>query len=369
MSSRLSILMVTQPSDGGVFEHVSRLAARMTERGHTVTLCGPLAGAGGTLGSAVEQLDLSRAVSPVADARAAAGLVRVVRRVRPDLIHAHSSKAGAVARAARAAFPGAPVIYTPHGFAFAGFFESESERRVYRMIERALSPLATRTLCVCEAEGRLARSVGPAGRVRVVHNGIDAPPAGDAAAELAELQARGPVVGALALLRPGKGLETLIDAMPAVLERHPTATLAVAGEGDGRAQLEARVAALGIADRVRLIGQTPGPGPLLRGCNVFCSPSWAESFPYSLLEAMWLDLPIVSTDVGGCPEAIEDGVTGLLVPPRDQRALARALIRMLDDPVAAIAMGERAGQIARSRFTSDRMVEGTLRVYGEVVDG
>lgn len=364
----MRILMVTQPSDGGVFEHVATLSEGLRRKGHSVTVCGPLAGLEGRLGGDVVDLQMTRAISIPDDARAVRGLAQVVRHLRPDVVHAHSSKAGAVARAARPAAPRVPVVYTPHGFAFAGFMP-EAERKVYRAVERGLAALASRTLCVCEAEGGLAASVGSARRVRVVHNGVDPPPEGHLASGLAELRSEGPVIGVLTLLRPGKGLETLIDAMPTVTSRHPHATVVVAGEGGGRTALEAQIESTGLRGRVRLIGLTRGSGPLLRGCDVFCNPSWAESFPLSLLEAMWLDLPIVCTDVGGCREAVQDGRTGLLVPPRDPGALADALIRVLDDPPLAQRMGEEAGRVARERFTTERMVEQTLGVYGEVADG
>lgn len=237
----MRILMVSQPADGGVSEHVTRLSDGLRRKGHRVTVCGPPGDLEHRLGGDVETLEMTRAVSPAGDAGAVVGLARIVRRLRPDLIHAHSSKAGAVGRAARVAAPGIPVIYTPHGYAFAGFFDREVERRVYRAVERGLAPLASRTLCVCEAEGRLAASVGSARRVRVVHNGIDSLPEGKFAPGLADWRREGPVIGVLSLLRPGKGLETLIDAMPAVTARHPRATVAVAGEGADRAALEARI--------------------------------------------------------------------------------------------------------------------------------
>lgn len=360
--------MLSQPADGGAFEHVVRLTGGLRRHGHRVTVCGPLGGLEDRLGAEVQTLDMVRAISVRSDATAMIGFAAIVRRLRPDLIHAHSSKAGAVARVARAAAPRVPVVYTPHGFAFAGFVAREADRRLYRAAERALAPLASRTLCVCEAEGRLAASVGPARRVRVVHNGIDPPAQGELAPGLAELRATGPVIGVLSLLRPGKGLETLIDAMELVAARHPRCTVAVAGEGPERAALEARIAAAGLQDRVRLVGLTQGPAPLLRGCDVFCNPSWAESLPLSLLEAMHLDLPIVSTDVGGCREAVQHGQTGLLVAPRDGRALAAALTRLLEDPGFARDLGARAGAVARRRFTTEQMVRGTLNVYGEVAD-
>ena len=132
-----------------------------------------------------------------------------------------------------------PLVYTPHGYAFAGYLASDAERRRYRAVERMLAPLASIVLCVCEAERRLAAAIGPAS-ARVVHSGIpDLTPASPATAA-AGLRDRGPVVGVLTLLRPGKGIETLIDAMPAVLARHPNAAFVVAGEGPDRAQLTAR---------------------------------------------------------------------------------------------------------------------------------
>ena len=358
--------MVTQPADGGVFEHVRRLATGIQARGHEVVVAGPLGGRRADLGVDVEEVELVRSVAPAADARAAWSLARAVRRVRPDLIHAHSSKAGALARVARAADPRTPVVYTPHGYAFAGYFESERERRLYRGMERVLAPLASIVLCVCEFERRLAASVGPAGRTRVVYNGIPPVEPGSAHPSVEALGRDGPVVGLVTLLRPGKGLETLIDALPALLERHPAASVAVAGDGPDRSALEARARERGVAGALHLIGETRGPGPLLHGVDLFVSPSWAESFPYSILEAMSAGLPVVATDVGGSAEAVIHGTTGLVVPARDSAALAGAIAELLDDRERAAALGEAGRKRVAERFTLDRMIDGTLGVYDEV---
>ncbi len=219
-------------------------------------------------------------------------------------------------------------------------------------------------LCVCEAEARLARSVGAGRRVRVVHNGVEPLTGGVAHPAVEELRRAGPVIGVLTLLRPGKGVETLIDALPAVVARHPDVRVAIAGDGPDRAFLERRIVEQGLSEVVYLLGRVEGPGPLLRGCDVFCSPSWAESLPLSLLEAMTEGLPIVATAVGGCAEAVEDGRSGLLVEPRNASALAVALTRVLEDRGFAGSMGSAAREIALERFTFDRMVEGTLSVYG-----
>ena len=360
------IVMVLQPPDGGVFEHVGRLGRGIAALGHEVVVAGPAGCRAEELGLPVEQLELVRSVAPLADARAARSLARLVRRLRPDLIHAHSSKAGAVARMARVAYPRTPVLYTPHGYAFAGYLESARERALYRGAERVLAPLASLVLCVCEFERRLAATIGPSRRTRVVHNGVAPLPADAPHPAVAALRERGPVVGTVGLLRPGKGLETLIDAMPALLERHPDASVAVAGDGPERSALEARARERGVAAALHLIGETRGPAPLLRAADLFVSPSWAESFPYSILEAMQAALPVVTTDAGGSAEAVEHGITGLVVPVRASAALADAMAELLDDDQRRSALGEAGRRRVAKRFTLERMIEGTLDVYGHL---
>lgn len=362
------VLLVHQPTDGGVGRHVRDLANGLSERDHEVILCGPRipAGVGQIYG---RRLDLKRAVAPRADVAGTLAFARALRELRPDIVHAHSSKAGVIARLARIASPRTPIVYTPHGYAFAGFFSTRSERAAYRAIECALSQIASRVLCVCEAEARLARSIGPGGRVRMVHNGIDPPLDGPVDARVAELRREGPVVGALTLLRPGKGLETLIDAMPHVLAHHPQTQLAIVGEGPDSDLLRARARERSVVQAVHFLGPSAEPLGALRGMDVFVHPSWAESFPYVILEAMSLDRPIVASGVGGIPEALADGRSGLLVPPRDAAALAAALTRVLDNPARAAQMGAAAGNAVSERFTRSEMIDRVVGVYDEVASG
>jgi glycosyltransferase involved in cell wall biosynthesis len=358
--------MLTQPTDGGVFQHVGRLCEGLAARGHELVVAAPLGERPPGLNAELVPLEMVRAVSAAADARAVAAAARVVRRVRPALVHAHSSKAAAIGRLARPAFPGTPLVYTPHGYAFAGFFESARERARYRAVERALAPLASLVLCVCEAERRLAASVGPERRTRVVHNGVPEPEPAPVHPEVARLRERGPVVGVVTLLRPGKGLETLVDALPEVLSAHPGAGVAVAGSGPDREQIEARARERGVAGSLHLIGETAGPMPLLAGADLFLSASWAESFPYNVLEAMAAGLPVVATDVGGTAEAVAHGVTGFVVPPRDPAALAGALSELLADPDRRAEFGAAARRRVAERFTVDRMIDGTAAVYRDL---
>jgi glycosyltransferase involved in cell wall biosynthesis len=361
------ILLCHQPTDGGVGRHIEDLAVGLPELGYEVVLCGP-APPRGLAGSTTHvSLDLRRAVTPRADLVAVAGLAKIVRDLRPDIVHAHSSKAGAVARLARLSHPRTPVVYTPHGYAFAGYFSRPPERVAYRGIERTLAPLASRVVCVCEAEARLARSIGPSNRVRVVHNGVGSAGEGPVDARLAELAHKGPVIGALTLLRPGKGIETLIDATPGVLVRHPDAQVAILGQGPDLEALRARAQLRGVAQATHFLGPISDPLGALRGMEVFVHPSWAEAFPYVILEAMSLAKPIVASEVGGIGEALVDGESGLLVAPRDETTLARAIIDLLDDPDRRARMGAMTLARVRQRFTTAAMIDRLASVYDELV--
>jgi glycosyltransferase involved in cell wall biosynthesis len=364
------VLLVHQPSDGGVGRHVADLANGLAARGYEVITCGPTPAVGLAAGHAHVRLDLRRSVS-TADLRAAASFAGIVRRIRPDLIHAHSSKAGAVARLVKLRHPRVPVVYTAHGFAFAGHFRFRAERLAYREAERALGRLTDRLVCVCEEEARLARLVSPADRVRVVYNGV--PPAPDAPLDpsIDALRRHGPVVCTLGLMRPGKGLETLIDAVPAVLASHPTAQFAIWGNGPETKALIERARLRGVARAVHFLGPTDAPLAALRGAALFVMPSWRESFPYVVLEAMSAGLPIVSTDVGGVREAIADGRDGMLVAPGDPAALGRAMVTMLDDANLRTRLGVAARDRVAREFTRRAMLADLSDLYTQIlkVDG
>jgi glycosyltransferase involved in cell wall biosynthesis len=360
-------MLVYQPVDGGVGRHVGDLARGLDGAGHDVILCGPERPDGAPDRCVHVRLPMGRSVSPRADLRACRGLNAAIAATTPDLVHAHSSKAGAIVRLVHVAYPRLPLVYTPHGFAFAGYFERGAERTVYRAIERGLSALGGCIVCVCEAEARLAHRVARRRQIRVVHNGIAAAaeqPAIDPT--MARLARRGPVIGALTLLRPGKGVETLLDALPRVHRTHPDAQLAIWGDGTERETLRMRAVRLGIERSAHFLGPTTDPLSVIAGAQVFTMPSLAEAFPYVILEAMSMACPIVSTDVGGVREAVSSGANGLLVDPGNAEALGEALVTLLDDPAVAARLGAAARRRVRRDFTLAGMMRGILEVYSEL---
>ena len=164
------ILQVFRPRDGGTFGHVRVLATELTRRGHEVAVCGP---SGEGFDVPLLEAEIPRAPTPARTLAATRAVGRAYRSFRPDLIHAHGAQAGVVARLTRAAAPGVPLVHTPHRYAFDDGAGRSPANLAAWSVERALMPLATRVLCVCEAERRIAVRLGARDRARVVYNGIE----------------------------------------------------------------------------------------------------------------------------------------------------------------------------------------------------
>jgi len=358
------ILQVFRPRTGGTFGHVRILAAELAARGHEVAVCGP-EGDGPGFAVPLHAVPIPRAPSP-ALLQAIRAVGRVYRAFAPDVIHAHGAQAGVVARLARAARPAVPLVHTPHRYAFDDGGPPSPSHALYRGLELGLMPLASRVLCVCENERRIALSLGAGDRARVVHNGIAPLEPGPLDPRLAAFASGGPLIVAVSELFRRKGVPVLLEAMDMVLGSIPEARLIVAGDGPDRAEVEAARDRLDGRDRVLLAGHVDGIPGLLAAADAFVNPALAESFPYGILEAMAIRCPIVVTDAGGSAEAIVDGESGLVVPPGDAAALAAALAALLTDREQARRLGEAAAVRVRERFTRERMIAGTEAVYAEL---
>lgn len=350
--------------------HALRLSDELRKRGYEAAICGPH-------GSVVTHSDcdvpifhveIPRSPDLLRHPAAVFRIGAIFRRFAPDVVHAHGSQGGVAARLARAFRPATPVVFTPHNFAFTNYFPSRSRRALYEAIERGLAPLANRVLCVCEAEARTAARIYPPSRIRVVHNGIEPLTQASVSTTVRELAGTEKLVAVVAELQAPKGVTSAIAAMPVLLEQHPTAQLAVAGDGIECEALRRQIHDLDVAANVHLLGSldSESVAGLIEAAAVVLQPSWSESLPYSILEAMSLAAPIVATDVGGVGEAIEDGVTGRLVGAKDPVAIAGAVGDLLGNRELAARLAATARERQRKLFTLERMVAGTLDVYREV---
>lgn len=177
------------------------------------------------------------------------------------------------------------------------------------------------------------------------------------------LEAKAPVIGALSRVALVKGHLYLVRAMPAVLARVPQARLEIAGDGPEIGTLRAEIARLGLTDFVTMLGWQDDLDPLFERWRVFAAPSLIEGFGISVLEAAMRGLPIVASQVGGIPELIEDGVSGLLVPPEEPDALAGALVTLLTDKALGTCLGKAAAVRAATNFAPDTFLRAMSAVY------
>jgi glycosyltransferase involved in cell wall biosynthesis len=177
------------------------------------------------------------------------------------------------------------------------------------------------------------------------------------------------IVGVVARLEAEKGHRTLLDAWPLVLAAQPQARLLIVGEGSERDSLEAQAASLGVLDRVVFTGRREDVPAVTAALDVAVLPSYREAQGLSVLEAMALSRPVVASNVGGIPEMIEDGVSGLLVPPNDPEALAVAIVRLLSDHPYADMIARRGHDLAHERFCIEQMVNSIETLYDEAALG
>ena len=244
-----------------------------------------------------------------------------------------------------------------------------------RIIARFLQIPVTGIMCVSKMNRRMGveRGVFPGSRTFVLYNGSEMPTL-ERTAELSEkfrqrfqIAPDAQVVAVLCWMIPEKGISDLLDAAPAVLARIPNAHFVIGGAGPSLEDFKAQARNLGIAANVTFTGliENPQEEGILAACDILCQPSrWQEAFGWVISEAMGLERAVVATNVGGIPEVVEDGVTGLLCPPSQPAALAEALTTLLADPVRRKRMGIAGRQRALEKFDLTSKVAELLVYYG-----
>jgi glycosyltransferase involved in cell wall biosynthesis len=363
---RIAFVVTRSDAIGGAQIHVRDLAGALQAEGHVVRVWvggqGPFVEALRRRGVEVEPLrHLVAPLRPWTDVRAVIELRRALAGFGPDLVTLHSSKAGTLGRLAARGL-GVPVIYTAHGWPFVEGVPRVS-RAVYRWVERLAAPLADRLVTVSEADRVLALREGVGTDVQLVrvHNGVP-----DVPARLRAHPGEGPVhLLVVARLDVPKDPFTLLRALAGLREREWT--LEWIGDGPRRAPAEQLAASLGLAERCRFVGTRDDVAERLSRASVLVLPTDREGLPLSVLEGMRAGLPVVASAVGGIPEAVLSGRTGLLVPPGDAPELARAIASLLDDPGARARLGAEARRRYEACFSFERQRAATLDVYRSIL--
>jgi glycosyltransferase involved in cell wall biosynthesis len=291
-----------------------------------------------------------------------ATLVPLVRRM--DIVHAHSAKAGFLARlAARLTGRQGRCIFTPHGWSF--WAAGGAEARLYTALEQRAAHWCRNlvALSTAERDAGLGVGIGRASQYRVIPNGIDL---GRFARGPRPVPNRIVTIGRLA---PPKRTDLLLRAFAEVRQSCPMAQLQIVGDGPGRSAVERQVQDLGLDESVRLLGHRDDVGELLAEAACLVLASDYEGCPLSIIEAMAAGVPVVATGVGGVGELVDDGCTGFVVPAGDAAGLAKGIGTVLADPEAARDMGAAGRRVARDRLTRGRMVDDLLHLYEEAHAG
>ena len=323
------------------------------------------------MGVTVHELPLRRAIG-LHDAAAACALLDLLRRERFDLIHTHSSKAGFLGRLA-ARLIGVPVIHTPNGLYFLeqrGF-----KRRFYLMLERLAGRWTAHMIAVSEGEREVIvheRLVIPE-RVRLIENGVDAAQVHRLANEVPATVMRhalglddgGPLICAVGRMVPQKDPLTLVRAARRVLQIIPEARFVWCGDGELHRATQQLAHELGVP--LTVSGHLEEIWSAMRLFDVFVLPSLYEGLPFTLLEAMALGVPVVATDVVGTCDVMRGEPIGWLAEPRDDAALAQAIVQALTDSEEARRRVEAARCLVETRYSLRRMLEAHGTLYRQVL--
>jgi glycosyltransferase involved in cell wall biosynthesis len=347
---------------GGAQTHVRELSLELRRLGHQVTVIT------GTPGIFTDQLrhaeipwvEVSSLVRPLRLHRDLAALVQlwsVLRRLNPDLVCAHTAKAGLLARAA-ARLLHIPSVFTPHGWSMLDR-TTLRPNPLFCWAETLAGHLGTRVINVCEFERQYAQQlrICPPARLEVVHNGI----AETQLSRTRPIDAQPPWIVMVARFAAQKDHRTLLQALSGLL--HMQWNLLLVGAGELEHQIVAQAESQGLSHRMRILPPETNVDRLLMEAQIFVLSTHFEALPISILEAMRAGLPVVATDVGGIRESVRDQETGLLVRPGDVEHLRDALARLIAEPAMRVAMGSAGRALWSQQFTARPMAERTIEVY------
>jgi glycosyltransferase involved in cell wall biosynthesis len=315
---------------------------------------------------------LGREISGFDDIRAVASITRIARDFRPDIVHTHLAKAGTVGRLAARAVGARAVVHTYHGTVFEAYFGT-LKSRAFVAIERALAHLSTRLVAITPSQRRdlLRLGIGDERKVVEIPLGLELAQftlpldPGEARQRLG-LPPADPIVAIVARLVPVKNIGLFLRAVAQMPE---PAFGVIVGDGEARRLLESECLALGLNERVRFLGWQRDVRAVYAAADVVALTSLNEGSPVSVLEAMASGRAVVSTDVGGVPDVIVDGVSGRLVPSGDAPALAAAIGGLLRDPDRRARLGAAARKAVYPHYDVSRLLADITRLYDELVPG
>ncbi|AFV10476.1 glycosyl transferase [Thermacetogenium phaeum DSM 12270] len=373
--ARLSVVHIIGGGEfGGAEQHVLRLTERLGRNGcdpHVVCLFRE------PFYRMLREAGIPAAVVPMRhrlDWGACLRLASLLRELRPQIVHTHGVRSNLIGRLA-ARLAAVPVVVTTVHSVLPQDYPSPVSRLLNGFTERVTSPLTTHFIAVSGFIGDYLAAAGiPREKITVIYNGID-PALWESWACDGSFRTRfgippeAPLFGIVARLHPVKGHRYFLEAAREVAGRFPDARFVIVGSGFYWREVDSLIREYGLADRCIRTGFLTDAGPAYAALDCLVISSLSEGFGLTALEAAALGKPVIATRVGALPEIIEDGVTGLLVPPADPGALARAMLRLLEDPAEGRRLGAAAREVLLERFSLDRTVAQTAGLYRSLLEG
>ncbi|HSK16885.1 MAG TPA: glycosyltransferase [Gaiellaceae bacterium] len=372
---------------GGPAIHVANLAAGLETRGyHTTLVAGSLARGEDSMAFVAERLGVSivsvpemeREIAPLHDVQSAHRLAELMREIRPHVLHTHTAKAGAIARAAAVLAGGARppiVLHTFHGHVLKGYF-GPARTAFFRQVERTLAR-ASDVLIAVSPEVRddlVALGVAPREKFVVIRLGIPLEERlGDATADLDYRRLYGIpreafVVGWVGRMTGVKDTASVLEIVRATRDLGVDAALCMVGDGPEREGLEQQAHDLGIARHTYFVGYQSDVAGYYRLFDAFILPSVNEGTPVGAIEALASGTPVVANRVGGVPDVVRDGVDGFLVEPGDVEGAAQRLADLAGDAGLRRSVGESGRERVIGRYGVQRLVDDIDRLYRSLLD-
>ncbi|MCK4553923.1 glycosyltransferase, partial [Candidatus Parcubacteria bacterium] len=330
---------------------------------------------------------LKRAISPWNDFLALIEIIKLIKKLKPNIIHLNSSKIsilGSIAFAfirifaiSRLAFiRQISIIYTVHGWVFNEPMP-KWKKLFYKYAEKFTAIFKNKIICISKLDYDIAKNrlKIPEKKLSLIYHGIKPItflPREEARQNLIPQspfvikkinEENAILVGIIANLYKTKGLEYLIQATKLIIDAGAKIKIIIIGEGEERKNLEDLITQINLKNTVLLSGRIDNAAELLRGFDIFCCSSVKEGFPYAILEAMQAGLPIVSTNVGGISDMISDRKNGLLAEAKNSQNLAKKIIELINNPELAQKLGAQAKNDVGERFGFDGMIGKTMEMY------
>jgi glycosyltransferase involved in cell wall biosynthesis len=317
---------------------------------------------------------LVRRISPRNDLQAFLEIWRIIRRLKPHIVHTHTSKAGILGRLAAWLARVPIIIHTPHGHVFYGHF-SLSLSRLFLTLERLFARITHHHIALTPEEGKdyLTLNISKPENTSIIHSGVDLNRFQNGRRQRSRtrkelgIPRHSLVVGFVGWLLPIKGVRFLVEAMARVVEQHPGSLLVLVGKGEKERELRQQAENLGLADKVRFLGWRQDVEEIMPGLDLLVLPSLNEGMGRVLVEAMAMELPIVASRVGGIPDLVQNEQNGLLVPPADAAALARAISDLLENKGKRKRLGEAGKRMCRS-YSAEAMMAQINDLYTRLLE-